>query len=117
MTLEAPKGSREFMDAPNATPSDEQYEDAHSRYGTDRFTDVDAKVIATWRQQNPDWDKSDEEKKVDSDPNSEDDGDQNNNSVTGTFEMDPAGNEGGATSPGTSSQRSSGKTERPKKLR
>lgn len=57
MTLEAPKGSREFMDAPNATPSDEQYEDAHSRYGTDRFTDVDAKVIATWRQQNPDWDK------------------------------------------------------------
>lgn len=54
---EAPKGQREFMDAPNAKPSDEQYEDAMSRYGGENFTDVDAKVVSVWRQQHPDWDK------------------------------------------------------------
>lgn len=54
---QAPKGSREFMDAPNARPSEEAYTDAMSRHGTANYTDVDAKVVSAWRGAHPDWDK------------------------------------------------------------
>lgn len=53
---ETKKGER-YMDAPNARPSDEAYEDALSRYGTPEFTDTDAAMVSKWRQDHPDWDK------------------------------------------------------------
>jgi hypothetical protein len=41
-------GSVDPMDATNDIPSEEDYNDAMSRHGTDQWTEADAKVEARW---------------------------------------------------------------------
>lgn len=38
------------QDAPNATPSEESYNDAMSRHGTSRFTEADARLVEQYQQ-------------------------------------------------------------------
>lgn len=41
-----------YMDAPNARPSEEAYNDAMTRHGTQQFTPNDAKTVNAWHAQN-----------------------------------------------------------------
>jgi hypothetical protein len=84
------------LDAPNARPSDEAYDDAMSRHGTADYTEADKQLVDRYRQV-----RADEQRAA----NEERDG-----AAPGAYGRDADDGEGEQPSPGNSSATSGGKT-------
>jgi hypothetical protein len=85
------------MDAPNARPSEEAYEDAMSRHGTAEYTEADKALVDRYRQV-----RADEQRSAD---------EERDGAAPGAYGRDAGKDrEGEQPSPGNSSSTSTGKT-------